>query len=184
MYYVGQCNIANVTLQATKTEQFRWNEQQNQWTDIWYPSIYHHITHTYIKNETFFVELKVFCVGLGFLFRCSKLHSELSWRNKMDGNYGKKVHCGHKQRQRNACKFYFMHSNLHNESWMWCGRTENVPLNATSSNNWLEIRCNETKNQGWMKTNKIQFYLVFCSIFPVSSALCSMNLLSSVICWS
>lgn len=139
-------------------------------------------SHVYIKNETFFVELKVFCVGLGFLFRCSKLHSELSWRNKMDGNYGKKVHCGHKQRQRNACKFYFMHLNLHNENWMWCGRTKTVPLNALSSNNWLEIRCNETKNQGWMKTNKIQFYLVFLQYFP--SFECSMNLLSSVICWS
>lgn len=100
---------------------------------------------------------------LSFLFRCSKLHSELSWRNKMDGNYGKKVHCPHKARTQNACKFYFMHLNLHNKSWMWCGRTENVPLSATSSNNWLQFDAMKQKTAEWKptKSNFIQFSAVF-----------------------
>lgn len=130
-----------------------------------------HITLTYIKSETVvFVEWKVFCVGLVFCYSVPNyivnLVGEIKWTEIMGGKSA--MHTS-REKEQNACKFYFMHLNLRNKSWMWCGRTENVPLNATSSNNWLEIRCNGTKN-GRMKTNKIQFYLVFCSIFPFASA--------------
>lgn len=106
------------------------------------------LTHarTHKKNETILLNWKCVLRWLGFLFhfQCYKLHNELSWRI-MDGNYGRKSAL-HTYREKNACKFYSMNLNLHNESLVvW--QNEKFATKCHISNNWLNFEVMEQKKQ-------------------------------------